>query len=65
MEFVWPAYTNEALDGTRSWSATFKGFDQRLDEFHYEIVITELGRETARFKVSGGLPMTREGNRRL
>ena len=54
MDFVWPEFKDVALDGNRSWSATFDSFDQRTDDCYYVMTLQQSGRETARFMVRAG-----------
>lgn len=41
MSFTWPQYVNEPLDGGRTWSAKFDGYDQRNEGCYYVITLSD------------------------
>jgi hypothetical protein len=41
MSFSWPQFANEALDGGRTWSATFDSYDERKDTVYYMVTLSE------------------------
>ena len=61
MDFQWPVFQDEPIGDGRTWSGTFDSFDQHLDDCYYVIVLSEGGKETARFMVRAGLGWVAEG----
>ncbi len=54
MSFTWPEFTNEPLDGGRTWSAKFDSYDQRNEDCYYVITVYEAGNVIASFMAQAG-----------
>ncbi|MCU1279404.1 MAG: hypothetical protein JWM53_2950 [bacterium] len=54
MSFTWPEFTNEPLDGSRTWSAKFDSYDQRNEDCYYVVTLFDGERATGSFMAQVG-----------